>query len=281
MKDHDTARTSDDPKRKRGKSSSSSGHPNAPTASADLVGKSDRRTRSRTAPTPSINYNAPAFAKNAPPVSSSAADAVVTAAAGLKKDEDSSDPSDSDQNKIELGANRIEHGENEPEEAAWINSVQNKVRERMVYLNSVLGGVPQMWQDDSWTPFIAEVAEFLRDAKVPDTLIAYTIAGLVRYYIGDHQQLVDVAGTLQKFPDSEGFNRKLREEGVPAATCDLLFKKYVMQVNVANNETSTGDETSSDDGTGTSSLKQPLYISLAEEIDHSFSTDILPQTYFL
>jgi hypothetical protein len=80
------------------------------------------------------------------------------------------------------------------------------------------------WKDSSWSAFIVEVVSFLlgKGRDLDDTVAA--AVGLIVYGVTTEEELQAVAGQP---PDDEKFTRKLAEEGMPKAICDLLFAEYV------------------------------------------------------
>ena len=115
----------------------------------------------------------------------------------------------------------------------WMSNVKNEARTKMIELNRVTGGVE--WEDNSWTPFITEVAELLRLEGKSQKIIVNTLVGLLRYGVTNEEELVGTAGTP---PTQKEFRETLRAEGVPAAICDKLFQAYVSSVVTAK-ETGT------------------------------------------
>ena len=106
----------------------------------------------------------------------------------------------------------------------WLSMLKDETRTQMNDPDQVFGGKPFKWNDKSWTPFISEVAVYLRLESETQEDIVDTMAGLLRYRVKNQEKLVVAAGTP---PDGELFNRKLRVEGVPSAMCDKLFENYV------------------------------------------------------
>ena len=120
------------------------------------------------------------------------------------------------------------HGDSLKESETWISTVKKETHTKIMEQNQMFGGMAVEWDDDnSWTPFITEVANLLYLEGKSQKVIVHTAAGLVRYGVTNKEKLVSAAGTP---PDGELFNRKLEAKGVPAAMCDKLFKKYILNI---------------------------------------------------
>lgn len=81
------------------------------------------------------------------------------------------------------------------------------------------------WKRALWSEFLKKVVWWLRNEESRDDEDAIAAAvGLVTYRIKNEDDLKRVAGQP---PDGVVFNQKLKEEGIPAAICDILFNKYL------------------------------------------------------
>jgi hypothetical protein len=92
-------------------------------------------------------------------------------------------------------------------------------------VKAAVGTRNKTWKDSMWSAFIKDVVSFLVDEKSedPDNVVEAAV-GLTVYGATTQEKLQGVAGQP---PDDEKFTRKLGEEGVPKAICDMLFDEYV------------------------------------------------------
>ena len=121
------------------------------------------------------------------------------------------------------------------EKEQWISNVKKKTRTKMNDPDQGIRGKPVKWNDNSWTPFINEVAEYLCIESETQEDVVHTLAGLLRYGVTNQAELVVAAGTP---PTQKEFRDAMRAEGVEAAICDKLFLNYVSSV-VTTIETGT------------------------------------------
>ena len=80
------------------------------------------------------------------------------------------------------------------------------------------------WKLTMWSDFLERTVAFLfANDRDQDDVVA-TAVGLIVYGVITEKELQGVAGQP---PDDEKFTRKLGEEGVPKAICDMLFDEFV------------------------------------------------------
>ena len=116
-----------------------------------------------------------------------------------------------------IGNNSGKPKEQNEDNSTWLGTIKSNVQQK----TSV-----EVWDDGScWTPFLDEVALWLRDvAERSNNEIVSTVAGLVNCAVKNGNDLIDLAGSP---PTMEKLCTFLEAKGIPIAIGAKLYKKYV------------------------------------------------------
>ena len=117
------------------------------------------------------------------------------------------------------------------ESEKWNHDVKERTRRKIEKQNLANGGVQVEWDDDNtWTPFIVEVAEFLKSSDYSKRVIVPMLASLITYGVKTQDTLKGAAGIP---PTKETFRQTLKAKGVGDWVFPVLFHRFV--VSTANN----------------------------------------------